>query len=84
MITEDQSRIIELLGLSATAGHRRSGAQPAHAPDICRGVVSVTRERDGALALGGAGTPVDWVVEMDRFDQTALLDLAAAGRWTSI
>src|ERR671923_1608861 len=45
------------------------------------GVVAVTREADGSLALGGSGTPVDWVVEMTRFDQDALFDrLAQRGR----
>jgi aminoglycoside phosphotransferase family enzyme/predicted kinase len=51
------------------------------APDLYRGVVPVTRDRGGALALGGSGAPVDWVVEMNRFPQEALFDrLAAAGR----
>ncbi len=51
------------------------------APDIYRGVVPVTRESNGALAIGGAGDPIDWLVEMRRFDQDQLLDrLAAAGR----
>jgi aminoglycoside phosphotransferase family enzyme/predicted kinase len=51
------------------------------APAIYRGVLAVTRERDGSLALGGSGTPVDWVVEMNRFDQSALLDrMAGDGR----
>jgi len=46
------------------------------APALYRGVT----ERDGRFALGGSGTPVDWVVEMTRFDQEALFDrLAAAG-----
>lgn len=49
------------------------------APTIYRGVAAVTRERDGSLALQGAGTPVDWVVEMNRFDQDALLDRLAGG-----
>ena len=31
------------------------------APDLYRGVVAVTREPDGSLALGGPGTPVDWL-----------------------
>jgi aminoglycoside phosphotransferase family enzyme/predicted kinase len=48
------------------------------APMLYRGVVAVTRESDGALALGGAGAPVDWVVEMARFDQDALFDRLAA------
>ena len=51
------------------------------APDVYRRVVAITRERDGALALGGPGTPIDWVVEMNRFSQEALFDsLATAGR----
>lgn len=52
------------------------------APDIYRGVLPVTRADGGALALGGkAGEPVDYVVEMRRFDQSTLFDrLAAAGR----
>jgi hypothetical protein len=48
------------------------------APMLYRGVVPVTRERDGSLAVGGSGTPVDWLVEMSRFDQEALLDRLAA------
>jgi aminoglycoside phosphotransferase family enzyme/predicted kinase len=51
------------------------------APDLYRCVVPVTREPTGALAIDGRGTPVDWVIEMNRFPQDALLDrLAAAGR----
>lgn len=47
------------------------------APDIYRGVVPVTRDSDGALAMGGQGTPVEWLVEMARFDQDGLLDRQA-------
>ena len=51
------------------------------APDIYRGVVPITREPGGTLSLGGSGPPIDWVVEMHRFPQEALLDrLAANGR----
>ncbi|MEP7117086.1 MAG: hypothetical protein ABI880_05865, partial [Acidobacteriota bacterium] len=51
------------------------------APTIYRGVVAVTREHDGQLALGGAGQPVDWLVDMTRFDGAQLADrLADAGR----
>jgi uncharacterized protein len=51
------------------------------AASLYLGVVAVTREADGSLALGGSGTPVDWVVEMKRFDQEALFDrLAQRGR----
>jgi aminoglycoside phosphotransferase family enzyme/predicted kinase len=48
------------------------------APALYRGVVAVTRERDGSLALGGSGEPVDWVIEMSRFDQAQLFDRLAA------
>jgi len=51
------------------------------APDLYVGVRAVTREADGSLALDGHGTPVDWLVEMARFDQSALFDrLAEANR----
>jgi aminoglycoside phosphotransferase family enzyme/predicted kinase len=52
-----------------------------YAPEIYRRVVSITREPDGKLALDGAGVPVEWAVEMRRFDENATLDrLADAGR----
>jgi uncharacterized protein len=47
------------------------------APELYRGVVAVTREPDGSLALGGPGTPVDWLVEMARCDQEGLFDRLA-------
>jgi aminoglycoside phosphotransferase family enzyme len=50
------------------------------APQIYRRVVPITRENDGTLAVGSAGTPVEWAVEMARFDEHATLDhLAARG-----
>lgn len=50
------------------------------APAIYRGVAAVTREADNSLMIGGAGTAVDWLVEMARFDQGGLLiRLAEAG-----
>jgi len=48
------------------------------APTLYRGVVAVTREADGSLALQGAGVPVDWLVDMVRFDQDGLCDQLAA------
>lgn len=45
-----------------------------YAPEIYRGVVAVTRERDGRLAIDGDGTPVEWAVEMRRFDESRTLD----------
>ena len=51
------------------------------APELYRGVIAVTRGRDGALALGGEGEPVEWAVDMRRFDETKTLDrLADAGK----
>ena len=51
------------------------------APWMYRAVIAVTREPDGRIALGGAGEPIEWLVEMARFDDTRLLDrLAEAGR----
>ena len=50
------------------------------APALYRGVIAVTRQADGSLTIGGTGTPVDWLVEMARFDQSCLLNrLAEAG-----
>ncbi len=50
------------------------------APSLYRGVVAVRRAADGTLQLDGDGEPVDWLVEMTRFDQGALFDrMARAG-----
>ena len=47
------------------------------APGMYLGVVAVTREPGGGLRLGGGGAPVDWLVEMTRFDQDTLFDRLA-------
>jgi aminoglycoside phosphotransferase family enzyme/predicted kinase len=53
----------------------------ALAPQIYRRVVPITRAPNGRLELGGASTPVEWMVEMARFDESGTLDhLAAAGK----
>lgn len=44
------------------------------APDLCIAVHAITRGADGALAIDGDGTAVDWLLEMRRFDDDALLD----------
>jgi hypothetical protein len=49
----------------------------AFAPELYRGVVPITREPNGELALAGGGTPVEWAVEMVRFDENATLDHVA-------
>jgi hypothetical protein len=51
------------------------------AAEIYRRVVPITREPGGRLALDGAGAPIEWAVEMLRFDESATLDhLATAGK----
>ena len=50
----------------------------AYAPALYRGVVPITRDNDGRLALGGDGAPIEWAVEMARFDEEQTLDKIAA------
>lgn len=47
------------------------------AANLYRGVIAITREADGRLALGGEGEVVEWAVEMRRFDETRTLDRIA-------
>lgn len=47
------------------------------APELYHRIVPITREADGGLALGGAGEPVEWAVEMTRFDEAQTLDHVA-------
>jgi aminoglycoside phosphotransferase family enzyme/predicted kinase len=50
------------------------------APDLYLEVLPIVR-RNGSLALGGEGPPVEWALKMRRFDETQTLDfLADAGR----
>jgi aminoglycoside phosphotransferase family enzyme/predicted kinase len=52
-----------------------------HAPQIYRRVAPVTRDAHGQYAIDGAGEPVEWLIEMARFDQAQLFDrLATQGR----
>jgi aminoglycoside phosphotransferase family enzyme/predicted kinase len=54
-------------------------ANRALAPQLYRGVVAITRG-GGGLCIGGDGEPVEWAVEMTRFDENQTLDhLAEAG-----
>jgi aminoglycoside phosphotransferase family enzyme/predicted kinase len=50
----------------------------AMAPMLYRGVVAITRESDGRLAIAGHGEPVEWAVDMARFDDARTLDHLAA------
>jgi uncharacterized protein len=45
-----------------------------YAPEIYRGVAAITREAAGKLAIGGSGVPVEWAVDMRRFDEKRTLD----------
>ena len=47
------------------------------APMLYRRLIPVTDEGQGRLALGGPGEPLEWLLEMRRFDQDALLDRVA-------
>ena len=50
-----------------------------HAPGLYCGVVAITRELNGRLAIAGQGTPVEWVVHMHRFSQDQLLSKLVKG-----
>jgi len=53
------------------------------APALYLAVKPIVRREDGTLTLGGHGRPIDWVVEMRRFDQSNLFDrMAQEGRLT--
>ena len=45
-----------------------------NAPELYRRVVAITRNADGTFEIDGTGTPVEWAVEMTRFDETQSLD----------
>ena len=49
----------------------------ANASELYRRVVAITRTDNGGLEIGGNGTPVEWAVEMARFDEEQTLDRIA-------
>ena len=49
----------------------------AFAPALYRRAVPITRTPEGHLEIGGQGLPVEWAVEMRRFDETQTLDRLA-------
>lgn len=51
-----------------------------NAPELYRRVVAITRNSNGALEIDGTGIPVEWAVEMKRFDEEQSLDRVAASR----
>lgn len=48
-----------------------------YAPDLYRRVIPIARTPNG-FVIDGAGEPVEWAVEMKRFDETASMDCIAA------
>lgn len=45
------------------------------APGVYLGIVALTREADGELALDGHGPAIDWLVKMRRLPEAAMLDV---------
>jgi aminoglycoside phosphotransferase family enzyme/adenylate kinase family enzyme len=54
------------------------------APGLYLGTVPLTRTADGQLQIGGSGTPVDWLVMMERFPQEQMLDRLAESNRLSL
>jgi hypothetical protein len=52
----------------------------ANAPELYRRVVAITRDVDGGLDIDGNGDPVEWAVEMTRFDEKQTFDHIAAAK----
>jgi len=50
----------------------------SNAPQIYLRAVPLTQQSDGSFALDGTGTPIEWAVEMNRFQRGNELDSMAA------
>ncbi|MBO6890514.1 MAG: AAA family ATPase [Roseibium sp.] len=48
-----------------------------NAPQIYREALPITREADGSLQLNGSGAPIEWVIQMNRFERAQELDVIA-------
>lgn len=73
------------LDFSTLAGRERNCREEVRlnrrlAPDVYLGVVAVTRQSDGRLALDGTGETVDWLVWMRRLPEHLMLDAAIRDR----
>ena len=70
----------------STLAHRRHNCEEEVrlnrrlAPDVYLGVVALTRDAAGVLALEGGGEPVEWLVKMRRLPDDCLLDRAIVAR----
>jgi aminoglycoside phosphotransferase family enzyme/predicted kinase len=65
------------LALRKAACEAELAINKPNAPQIYRGVVAISRNENDRLAIGGRGTPVEWALEMARFDETKTLDRIA-------
>ncbi|WFU83809.1 AAA family ATPase [Bradyrhizobium sp. CIAT3101] len=72
----------------ATLGKRKMACEEEvrinrpHAPQIYHRVVAITEEPDGSVKVDGSGKPIEYAVDMSRFDESRTLDhLAKAGRF---
>ncbi|HWK93969.1 MAG TPA: AAA family ATPase [Pseudolabrys sp.] len=77
-------RAVKFLFLDFSTLEKRKAACEAeievnrpYAPKVYRGVVAITREPDGTLAIDGKGEPIEYAVDMARFDETQTLDHVA-------
>lgn len=53
-----------------------------HAPQIYHRIVAITEEPDGSVNVDGNGRPIEYAVDMSRFDESRTLDhLAKAGQF---
>lgn len=59
------------LGERETACRKEIDINRRTAPSVYKGVVAVTA-KDGALSIGGDGEAVEWLVDMERFDEAGL------------
>ena len=67
------------LDFTTLAGRRRDAEEELRlnrglAPSVYLGTVALTGDARGRLAIGGAGTPVDWLVKMRRLPRERMLD----------
>ena len=65
---------------ASTACDEELKVNAGNAPELYRRVVAITRADDGGLEIGGSGAPVEWAVEMARFDEEQALDRIAGTR----
>ncbi|HYZ33294.1 MAG TPA: hypothetical protein VE684_13575, partial [Crenalkalicoccus sp.] len=70
---------LDFTGLAARErfARRELELNAPHAPGLYRDVLPVTRGPEGALALGGAGAAVEWVLRMAPLPPEAFLDVVA-------